>query len=81
MSDKRAKSLSRLTQGRKKAVVRQKTVKKTHGIGSTKHKAAIATTKKYDENIKKHHREGAKRGIRGSGGPSFSPPPSSRKKK
>jgi hypothetical protein len=56
-------------------------VKKTHGIGSTKHKAAIATTKKYDENIKKHHREGAKRGIRGSGGPSFSPPPSSRKKK
>jgi len=80
MSDKRAESLARLTQGRKKAVLRQKAVKKTHGIGSTKHKAAIVTTKKYDENIKKHHREGSKRGIPGSG-PTQQPLTSSRKKK
>ena len=45
-----------LKRGRAKAVARQKAVAKAHGAGSDKHKAAIATTKKYTAQIKKAQR-------------------------
>ena len=46
----------KLRAGRAKAVARQKAVAKAHGAGSDKHKAAIATTKKYTAQIKKAQR-------------------------
>ena len=39
--------------GRAAAVARQKAVKARHGAGSKQHKAAMATTKKYDSAVKR----------------------------
>ena len=55
-----------LKRGRAKAVARQKAVAKAHGAGSKKHKAAMATTKKYNQNIKKAQAQGAVKRAVGS---------------
>lgn len=62
-----------LKRGRAKAVARQKAVAKAHGAGSAKHKAAIATTKKYNAQIKKAQGAVKRAGGSGSSGPSKPP--------
>ena len=64
--------------GRAAAVARQKAVKARHGAGSKQHKAAMATTKKYDSAVKraaskapgKQGSTGRPGGKQGSAGPS-----------